>query len=791
MSPLPVSIIPFQFDIFGGDKVHIHFSTLIVFLLVGLSLQLPTAVSAELGAERALEEITVTARKREESLQDTPISISAFTGASLEARNITKIDKISDFTPNLTFENKATFSGSTSNAVVYIRGVGQNEFMPTIDPGVGIYVDGVFLGRSVGSVLDIIDIERVEVLRGPQGTLFGRNTIGGAISITTARPGEEIAGKLDLKAGTDSLFDVRGTIDVPINDRLFSKFTIASFQQDGYVERTFDGKDLGDNDTIAGRVSLRWLPTDSIEVNFSADYSNDEDNGVPLTLTDLDPFGPPPPFAPSQVAFNNAVASLIAGAAAPPGSPVYCVSPAGASDPLCFNQQWVSNDKNTYNGTGPHFSETEVWSASLTVDWEFDVFTLKSITGFRKINSDFATDNDGSPLQIGHVMDVFEQDQISQEIQVLGTAFDNKLNWIVGFYYFNEDGKNLSAVDFASVALDSGGFFDNTSWAVFAQGTYELTSNLSLTFGLRYTEDEKDYLPDQLIRSIDPFVGAALGAAVGDRVLPFTTTTIKTKEAVPMVNLSYYWLPDLMTYFTYSEGFKSGGFTQRIFPPEPSVPTFEPEFVTSYEVGLKWTGFDKKVRLNLAGFFADYEDLQLLVSDPSRLGPFSTNAGSGEIVGFEAELTAALPYDWFLNASLGLTDAEYTELAGNVIGLTLDSRYEHISKWNASASIFREFELRNWGYFTPRLDWSMRSRYFTNDTNINTPQFGLQERALNLINISGRWENRQRNFSVSLGVDNLTGEEYRQHGDFQNGFGWVVQTFDRGRQWYVRAGYEF
>ncbi|MGH8248837.1 MAG: TonB-dependent receptor, partial [Gammaproteobacteria bacterium] len=284
--------------------------SLVVVLSVSGGSLLTDALAQEAGT---IEEVIVTARKREENLQQIPISVSAYTGEALDARGVTKIDKLTDFTPNLVFHNTPTFSGTTSNAVIYIRGVGQNDFTPTIDQGVGIYVDGVFLGRSVGSVLDLVDIERVEVLRGPQGTLFGRNTIGGALNITTKKPAEEFGGKVDLKVGTDARVNVRGTVDVPLTDRFFSKFSAASFQQDGYVTRPFDGEELGNDDTVAARAAFRWLPMDGLEINFAGDYSRDDENGAPDILTGFDPAGPPPPFPPSQVVFNNLVADLFSG----------------------------------------------------------------------------------------------------------------------------------------------------------------------------------------------------------------------------------------------------------------------------------------------------------------------------------------------------------------------------------------------------------------------------------------------------------------------------------------------
>jgi iron complex outermembrane receptor protein len=209
------------------------------------------------GFNAVIEEVVVTARRREEGLQDAPIAISAYTGDSLDYRGITTLDEISRFAPSLTLENNPSFGGASNSAAIYLRGVGQKEFLPTTEPGVGLYVDGVYIARSVGAILDLVDIERLEVLRGPQGTLFGRNTIGGAISITTVKPevGGTTTGSLGVTAGTDSLMNFKGSVETPLGENAAARLSLASFKQDGYVQRA-DGIDLGNDDTIAGRLAV-------------------------------------------------------------------------------------------------------------------------------------------------------------------------------------------------------------------------------------------------------------------------------------------------------------------------------------------------------------------------------------------------------------------------------------------------------------------------------------------------------------------------------------------------------
>ena len=783
-----------------------------------------------------IEEIVVTARKREENLQDAPIAVSAFTGDALDFRGVTDIDRLDQFVPNLVLNESPTYSNVT-NAAVYIRGIGQNDFVPVIDPGVGIYVDGVYLGRSVGAVLDIVDVERVEVLRGPQGTLFGRNTIGGAITLSSKKPDEEFRGKLDVKYGTDDRFNVRGSVNIPLGDKFFARLSAATFNQDGYVTRVVDGKDLGDQDVVALRGALRWVPTDNFEVNWSVDYSTENENGNPFVLTGIQPLniglfhpdGSPNLFgAPSQSMTANTLAAQLAtggpasvvggeffNVLAPglPHQPVACFTPNNATNPVCYNQQYIDNgDRKLNYGTDPSYQDLDVWGTGLTVDWEInDKLKVKSISSLRGFEGDFEGDQDGSPIRVSWLIDIYQHEQFSQELQLLGTSFADRLDWIIGGYYFEEDGKNINPVRFAAVHLQSGGHYDADSWAVFAQGTWHVNDQLDLTFGLRYTEDTRDYLPDQFIEVLPVGPLPIPGTGIGDRPLPFEWTSSDTSELVPMVNLSYRWNDSLMTYFTYSEGFKSGGYTQRIFPPEPSTPSFDPEFVKSYEGGFKFDGWNDRLRFNVAVFYTDYTDLQLLVADPSRLGPFVSNAGDAEVIGVEMEALLNPAEGWYITGSAGMTDIDRTALEGTVQGLTLDSPFQHVSEWTANAQIYKEFAIGDLGYLTPRFEWSYRTDWGTNSNNIprlhddvlpggplagvplhfGVPNPFLEQDDLHLLNASVRWDVRNSGLSISGGVDNLTDENYVIFANYQDGFGFTQETFHRGREWYIQAGYEF
>ncbi len=764
-----------------------------------------------------LEEVVVTARKKTESLQDTPISVTALSGDRLEDMGLSRITKLQDVTPNLVFQNTPAFSGAGNNAAVYIRGIGQRDFIPTIDPGVGIYIDDVYLGRSAGAVFDMIDIEQVEILRGPQGTLFGKNTVGGAISIKTAKPNEDTSGKFDIKVGTDERLNFRGMVNLPISDELFFRGSVSSLEQDGYVIRTADNKDLGNQDTKTARLALRWVPSDNFTADLSFDFYDDYTNGPPILITRVDGFPDSLNAAPGGnfPFIHNLFAGFSPDFGGP--NPIVCTLPDAPQ--ACFTSANAVTGNNTNLGTGPNYSEMENKAISLTLTWELERFTAKLITGHRSLDGEFASDRDGYPQADGqpavqglpilinpitHYFDTFEQDQTSIELQISGTSLSDKLEWLVGLYIFDEDGENINPVDFTTVSIQSGGYFDYQSEAAFAQVTFRPNEAFSMTAGLRYTKEDRDYLPDQFIQEMPlgglPFPCFNSDASIktceiGDRVVPLETVNNSISETTPMFNISHKLRDDVMVYATYSEGFKVGGYTQRIFPPEPSLPTFDPEYVKSYEIGAKTELLDNTLRANLSIFTTDYSDLQLLIAEPSRVGPYTANAGEATIEGFELELAYAAPNDFFIDLALGYTNSSYDSLTPGAItaGLSIDQPFVFISDWNSQISVSRTFSLFG-GDITPRLDWSWRSGFYTNASGLPfAPAWAdpLYQAPYSVINISARWEDNQSGLSVSAGIDNINDEEYSIFGDYQVNFGSDGEAFDRGRQWYLMLGYSF
>lgn len=713
-----------------------------------------------------IEEVTVTARRREENLQDTPISITAFTAEGLEARNVENAAELGAFTPNMEFDNAAPLSNSNAASSIFIRGIGQTDFTLNIDPGVGLYVDGVYVARSLGGNLDVLDVERIEILRGPQGTLFGRNTIGGAIVITSKQPSEELEASLGLTTGTDDRLDVKASVNVPFGENFFGRISLATLNRHGYVARLHTGEQTGDVDRLIGRGALRWKPTDDLTLDLVVDGTRMRELGAGAT----------PVAAVETAAFaafhNRFVAS-------PPCVP----APSPRDNPNCFNEQFLPGSPFQSNGTFPVASDLDVYGVALTGELELAALTLKSISSYRRLESFTSRDADHSPLSIAGTSVDLDQEQISQEFQVLGEFLDGRVDSTAGVYYFGETGSDRNNVDFSTVDVLSGGSVDNDAFAVFAQATVNVTSRLHLTGGVRYTNETKRFSPDQVVTGAVP--PASIPFPAGTRVLPLGEVSRDAEDVSALVSLAYDWTDDLMTYATYSQGFRSGGFTQRVFPPRGTVPSFEPEFVDTYEIGAKATMLDARLRLNAAAFLTDYRDLQVNVLDGAATT--TQNAAAAEISGFEVEVVVVPIEGLLLEAGIGHLDAKYTRVS-TIALLDIDDKLVNTPEWSGALGMSYEFAVGDLGHFTPRVDWAYRSAVY-NDAP-NTPL--IRQEGYGLLNASLRFESRDRRTAATLSGRNLLNEEYitSAFADLRTQ-GIAEATYGRPAEWALSLTREF
>lgn len=736
-----------------------------------------------------LEEITVTARRRAEPLQDTPIAVSALTGDELDAKLVSNISQVASSVPNLTFDVSEGIGGSQAASQVFIRGIGQTDFQPGTEPGVGIYLDGVYIARSVGSAFDLLDVERIEVLRGPQGTLFGRNSIGGAIQVISKKPAAVAGGDITITAGSDSRFDVRASVDAPLSNSLLTKASILSRKRDGYVHNLQSGQDLGDDDTKAARFAARWLPSNTLTVDFSVDYTRERDDGaaaVGVVYND----------APPTIAFfyntvgQNGIPGFIA---VPPGRDIFgnnlpfpqspnCPggSPTPLTNPNCFNAQYNTGNLSSTFGNRTE-SNLDLVGAALDLQYQAsDRLGVRSIAAYRTVDADFTTDIDRSPLPVGEVETRQSFDQYSEELQ-LNLQF-NDLVGTVGLYLFHESGFDVSLVRTGAGTFNADGAIDNDSIAVFGQLTYSLTERLKLTGGVRYTNEDKRFTPNNVEVTnffLPPGLFTLLPPVLppGFRLLPSEEVKISVNEVTTLANVSYKVTDDVLAYLTYSNGYKSGGFNQRNIFPAAAVVSFQPEFVDVYEAGLKSEWFNHRVRFNLAAFFTDYSDVQINVQ--KGFVPTVTNAGAAEIKGLEAELTARPTEDFELSASFGYIDAKYTRIDDPTANVRLDSRFVNTPKHSFSAGASYTFDLKGRGSIIPRADWSYRSVVF-NDAE-NNPQF--RQPGLELVDTSLSYRDAADKWQITAAISNLTDEKYIT-GGFINGVGGFGQALvARDRTW--------
>jgi len=731
--------------------------------------------------------IVITAQKREQNIQDVPLSIFTTSGDELDAIGISDISAIAHLTPNVTIDNAITGAGSSGVTSLFIRGVGQSDFLMSTDPGVGLYLDGAYILRSVGSLLDIVDIERVEVLRGPQGILYGKNTTGGAINVISKQPSDEEKFSAKLTLGTDNNIDTIISTNVPLSDNLYSKFTLASFNQDGYINRPLAGDKLGDDDSIAARIAFLYQPSKSISISLSTDYTRSREQGSAETLLNTYLLCPTNVLAP----FCEANAP----SGAPPGQSflfnhIPAVNPSLlTAAPDLYDNRWLPDDNYTSYGTGQHISDLDTLGSNLTIDWKLPAFDIKSITAYRTLESFYIRDADQSPLPIVSTFSDIEQSQFSQEIQISGHSDENNLTWLLGGYYMKEEAVDSSQPILATLIIQSGGDrIDTESKAIFVQTTYNLTDVLALTGGIRYTVDDKAYSPTQFIQWSHPALIPPQPPS-GAIVVPANTNYLDFSKTTYKLGLDYHHSDKIMSYLSYSTGFKSGGFVQRNQAAKPWLPTFEPEEVSVIEAGFKSTLLDDHLLLNGSLFHSDYENIQVKVVELSGFAPITANAAEGEVTGMELEFKALVTNNLSIAGGLGYMDAKYTKVGANLADIKLNSKFTNTPQKSLNSSIIYDYE-SDWGLVTSRLDWSYQSEVYNNSEN--TPEF-MQD-PLHLLNASITYQQPETgafNWYVSLGIRNLTDEEYIVSGESSRSFGNITATFARKRQWYLSVGINY
>ena len=692
----------------------------------------------------AVEEIVVTARKRDERLIETPLSVTALSTSDLERRQIDDLGGLREIVPNLSVN-----MGDAANAIVYIRGVGQRDSLSFADPGVGIYLDDIYLGRSQGAFLEVIDIERIEVLRGPQGTLYGRNTIGGAIKYVSVAPSPMPEVVVEAGLGDFSQRISRVTLNGPLGsgDALLGRVSAAYGTHEGYRVNTNPnaGPTDGDKNLFAWRGQLDFAATDQLTLRLIADRSENDPqrSTTPVRVTS----GP----------------ALVA---------------ATAQKPMSASTTQVEADFNDVE-------RLQVSGASLAAEYAFsDQVTFRSTTAYRQVQHQTHIDLDGTGHGIFGVLVDQDQQQQSQEFQLSLTFAD--FQGVMGAYWFSEDDvtpdgiRNTEPIDFAGGA----GFFlpYNTvsendqsieAQAVFGEFSWQLLPAVELTAGVRYTDEARElrrkacqaFSTEALdVDACNPPAGSLNPFALRlDLEASFSAVT-------PKLGIAFDSDAGLI-YANWARGFKSGGFDGRIGYNGASsagavgaqAEAYDPEFADTFELGWKTADTDGDWQMSTAMFFTDYTDLQLSSFSATPGGGFATvftNAGKAETLGLEVEYAARMSENLFVNVNAGYLDAQYKEFI-DATGNDVSGERTSINapKWTASAGFHVLYPLEH-GRLRFSADLGYRSRYHVDINNLEA----LAQDGYGIINASVDYEDSDARWHVSLGVKNLTGAEYITHG---------------------------
>jgi iron complex outermembrane receptor protein len=735
-------------------------------------------------------DIIVTARKTNESIQEVPVAVTAMTGDTLAKNNIRSLDSLAGVVPNFQFDTGAAVSASTFATTAFIRGVGQNDYAVFTDPGVGLYVDGVYMARSLGAALDNFEIERVEVLRGPQGTLFGKNTIGGAVNVVMRKPGNSLGGYIEGATGSFNKTFLQGAIDLPLSTDIKSRFAVGYFNQGGYSRRLTDGIRQGNKDNILLRGTMVYDPGSAFKLEVAGDYMHGKSDGAPLTLGGVQSTG-------LFIQLFNQLVAPTSGIVAPNGSPTY-------------NSSFVTGDPYTTYGASSVRNTLESYGVAATVELDLDAATLKSITAYRYLKGSWDRDGDASPFKFRENRQLETSKQFSQEFQLTGSALGDRLKYVAGAYYFHEEGYDqvyLILADGLYQALEAlpgplaNGFggkgnplnivldnvlFDtnvvrNTTYALYANLNFKLTDWLSLEGGLRQNWDSK---------SLDPVhLRIASGVYIAPPGSHFATDF---KSFTPRFGIKADVSRDLNFYASYSKGFKSGGFNARPLVSIAEINLYQPESVGSYEIGMKSRWFDRHLVLNVAAFSANYKNIQLPVNQPPQ--NFVFNAGSGRIKGIEAETTIRIGQNFSINGSLGYLDAKYTQIGGNLapgqfIPITLASKFIKAPKVTWTVGAHYDLPLSSGGKFSLGADYTHKSSYFNdvaNSPQVFQPGYGLLGARLSYTTPDDR-------VIFALSGTNLTDERYLIAGNVAGASlgSLVEESFGAPREWEFSVRYKF
>lgn len=759
-----------------------------------------------------IADIVVSAQRYEQRLQETPLSVVAVGAEQLESMGVSSLNGFDTFIPNVSIGGTAAQGNAIANFA--IRGIGgaPSGFV-TQESAVGVYIDDILFARPNGALLDLLDVERVEVLRGPQGTLFGRNTAGGAIRYVTKKPSNELEGNVKVALGSRNRRDISGTLNLPLMDTVAARLSFSKKNRDGFVKRVIDGDRVGDENSTTMRAQLRWRPTDRLDINLSVDNVRTHDDGTPTVIPAYS-VGDLYPAALYRNPVSAAAASLRR--LAP-----LSVSPSGytnAASDFAFYTNQLNGRYSIYGGPTQDLNKFKATGFAGTLAYDLtDDIVFKSLTGYRDADQIQRQDWDRTPIPLVQLNETIDIKYLTQEFQLTGNSFDNRFKWVTGVFYYWDKAKDYRRRYDPTGGGDSPSegtiglgareekFITTKSLAAFAQGTFAVTDRLSTTVGLRWNKDKKDYTSFREGR----------GRVLVNGVLTPMAASVKGSwsNVSPRVGIDYRWTNDVMTYVSAAKGFKGGGFNDTLQTtcsasplPNCGLSEFKPENLWTYEIGLRSDLFDRKVRFNVTGFYTKYKDQQIQLIDPGPPPLQYTINGDSTVKGVEVEFMAAPVDSLLLRANLGYVDAGYDQAIPGLSGrtaLTKDTPYFRSPKWSYSLGATYTRELRNDAELAFDVNWGWKSSQasYPNPTNmVILPSYGL---------LNGRIEYKAAaGWSLALVGTNLLDKYYLTGGfdpagpssklspSLGNGvhdavFGFTMWDLGRRREFGVELKYNF
>ena len=702
------------------------------------------------GEAVTLDAVQVTARKREETLQEVPVAVTAFTAETLDKLNIRDISDLDAQVPNLTIY---AARGSSSTVTAYIRGVGQSDPLWGVDPGVGIYLDDVYIARPQGALLDVFDVERIEVLRGPQGTLYGKNTVGGAIKYISRGLPTETSGNASITVGNYGQLDVKAAIGGSIDERdaLRGRIAVASLSRDGFGENTLTNQDVSDKEILALRGQVGAYVTDDLNFQFAFDWMEDQSG----------------------------------------------VRGARMLSPNRFTPAWPPMDDryDVRNGM-PNVNDTTLKGVSATANWRVnDSWALKFVTAKRESDTETNIDFDTTPQTIADVKAFYRDQQISNELQLNFDAGGSHRG-VLGVYQFSgEAGGQVRNNFFGLLFGDTQGTVYTDSIAVYGDWSFDVTDQFNVDVGIRYTDEDKR--ADVLNR------GYTNGTyTVPTNIVANFDKTINFTNVAPKVSLGYQLNDDILIYGLATRGFKSGGYNiraQSVAVPRSAEP-FDDEVVDSFEAGAKMSFFDQRLFLNLSAFHNKYEDIQLSVftsydsdnngSLDAFFGDF-TNAGSGTVNGLEIEYQWLPTRNWLVSGNFAFLDAKYDEFIYLGQNIADEQEFTNAPEFSGAINVEYRTDLASGGNLSARVGYSYQDDVVATTEIVRTGALPITQDAYGLVNAGVIW-NTGGAWSLSLQGSNLTDKEYRTTGyNLNAALGVITGFYGPPRQYSLTARYEF